>query len=188
MPTEGGVVELARLSHYEKLPLCPQVHGKSELEQLRSSECGLAGVPHHLPPSAQHSGDDWLLDQALQVSPQKLILAVLGTQGRRREFGFFSFEGITSCDEVTRGGNAGRKVFFGKQLPATSGSEREDADAHYRLLPRSVISRSQDKLMHQRLKGVTLCRRWWSRTEVQLDALIKTQTVRRQPQRLSGVG
>lgn len=121
----------------------------------------------------------------MQVLLQKLILAVLGTQGRRREFGF-SFEEIASCDEVTRGGNAGRKVFW----RATSSDFRLGARGRRRSLPspRSVISRSQDKLMHQRLKGVTLCRRWRRRTEVQLDALIKTQTVRRQSQRLSGVG
>lgn len=69
-----------------------------------------------------------------------------------------------------------------QRLPAGARGRRRSLPS-----PRSVILRSQDKLMHQRLKGVALCQRW-SRTEVQLDALIKTQTVRRQSQRLSGVG
>lgn len=67
-----------------------------------------------------------------------------------------------------------------QRLAAGTLGRRRSLPSHW-----SVILRSQDKLMHQRLKGVTLCRRW-SRTEVQFDALIKTQTVKRQSQRLSG--
>lgn len=75
------------------------------------------------------SGDDWLLNQALQVSLRKLILAVLGTQGRRREFGFL-FEEIASCDEVTRGGSAFQR------LPARSARTQTLVTVLLALLPR----------------------------------------------------